>query len=364
MDRPRRLVVVFLRGGADGLSLVPPIADPAYRDARPHIAIPAPGEPDGALPLDPDFGLHPAMAPLRPLFERGELAVVHAVGSDDATRSHFEAQDRMERACTGADGWIARHLRTRPGPPPGALTAVALSPSMPLALQGTPATAVGSLGELPELEATRRAALAALWSSDHAHPDLPPDLVAAGEHALSVADRVRAAAGTAVAGLPDTAFGRALTDVVRLVRADVGLEVAHLDLGGWDTHFVQAGLVAERAGTLAQGLAGLPAALGEAWRDTAVVVLTEFGRRVVENTSLGTDHGRGSVALVLGGAVAGGRVIADWPGLAGADPDVRDLLVTLDFRHVLAEVVDWLGNPHTSEVFPSFESRHRGLFRR
>ncbi len=311
----RRLVVVFLRGGADGLALVPPVGDPSYYDARPNIAIPEPGQPGGALPLDDHFGLHPALAPLRPLYDAGQLAIVHAVGSDDTTRSHFDAQDRMERAVTEADGWLARHLRTRPGPPPGALAAVALSPALPLSLQGVPATAVASLAELPEVGSSAyRSQLAELWRADA--PDIPVDIVQSGIQALDVAERVRASAETPVAGLPDSDLGRALADVVRLIRADVGLEVAHLDFGGWDTHFVQDGIVAERAATLADGLAGLPAALGRGWADTLVLVLTEFGRRVVENASLGTDHGRGSVAFVLGGQVEGGRVVSDWPGRA------------------------------------------------
>ncbi|MEM6931780.1 MAG: DUF1501 domain-containing protein, partial [Myxococcota bacterium] len=253
----KRLVVVFLRGGADGLALVPPVADPAYYDARSNIAIPEPGEPDGAIDLDGTFGLHPSLAPLHPLFTAGQLAIAHAVGSDDTTRSHFDAQDRMERACTEADGWLARHLRTRPGPPPGALSAVALSPSLPLSLQGGPGTAVASLADLPEIgDVHYRAALADLWRTDA--PALPDGLAAAGSRALELAERVRAIADTPVEGLPTSAFGRRLADVVRLVRGDVGLEVAHLDLGNWDTHFVQDGLVAERAETLATALAGLP----------------------------------------------------------------------------------------------------------
>lgn len=358
----RRLIVVFLRGGADGLSLVPPVGDPSYYDARPTIAVPEPGNPDGALPLTDRFGLHPAMAALMPLYAAGDLAILHAVGSDDTTRSHFDAQDRMERACTEADGWIARHLRTRPGDPPGGLSAVALSPALPLAMMGAPATALGSLSDLPGLGDERyRRALTALWHPDARPDDVPAPLADAGTRALEVGERLRAMADEPVTTLPDTAFGRALADVVRLVRADVGLEVAHIDFGNWDTHFVQTSLIPERAKTLADGLAGLPAALGTAWANTTVVVMTEFGRRIIENTSLGTDHGRGSAAFVLGGAVRGGQVLADWPGLRGVDPDVRDLRVTLDFRHLLADVVGWLGNRRIADVFPAFELRPTGL---
>lgn len=351
---PPLVVVVFLRGGADGLALVPPWADPGYHDARPGIAIGEPESEGGALDLDGHFGLHPSLEPLLPLWNEGELAVVHALGSDDSTRSHFEAQDRMERASSRADGWLARHLKSRPGELPGALSAVAFGPSLPESLRGAPAAAIGSLADYAvEGDDPWRAALAELWAG-------PSVLERAGSGALNALERVRALSHDPVE-MPETAFGGALADVARLVRADVGLEVAHIDLGNWDTHFVQTGLIDGLAGDLAGGLAAFRTALGAAWSRTTVVVMTEFGRRIYENASLGTDHGRGGAAFVLGGAVRGGRLYGDWPGLEPVGLEARDLPVATDFRDLLSDIVLWSGNADLERVFPGWDPAPLGL---
>lgn len=241
------------------------------------------------------------------------------------------------------------------------MSAVALGAALPVSLQGVPAAALGE-GGLASLSldapAPYLAALSALWAG--ASP-----LARAGAQALDVLEQVKAVADAAVPELPPTRLGRALADVVRLVRANVGLEVAHVDVGGWDSHFVQEAVLGPLAEELGTALAALPEALGAAWARTTVVVWTEFGRRIVENTSLGTDHGRGGVAFVLGGAVAGGVVHADWPGLGpGPGTDgVPDLPVTTDFREIAAEVALWAGNPRIDEVLPDWEPRGLGLYR-
>lgn len=351
----RLLVVVFLRGGADGLALVPPWADHRYHEARPTIGIVDPGSEGGALDLDGYFGLHPALAPLMRLWEGNELAVLHAVGSDDETRSHFEAQDRMERASERADGWLARHLKTRPGDPPSSLSAVAFGPALPESLRGAPAAAIESLADYAlEGEAPFRSALAELWTGSS-------PLERAGQAAIGALERVREIASDPVE-MPQTAFGSALGDVARLVRAGVGLEVAHIDLGNWDTHFVQSSLIDGLAGDLAGGLSAFRDALGTDWKRTTVVVMTEFGRRIYENTSLGTDHGRGGAAFVLGGSVNGGQIFGDWPGLDPVGLEARDLPVATDFRSILSDAVLWAGNADLERVFPGWRPTSLGLF--
>ncbi|MBI5366781.1 MAG: DUF1501 domain-containing protein [Planctomycetes bacterium] len=372
------LVTVFLRGGADGLNLVVPHADDTYYRERPSIAVPRPdaaGPAAGrAIDLDGRFGLHPRLAPLTEAWQAGELAVVHAVGSDDATRSHFEAQDLMERGAAAANGvsggWIARHLRTRRGTPAGALAAVAIGPSVPEALRGAPsATAVESLADLKLAgEGAAARALTALYATG----DDP--LTVAGRETLEVMQAVQQLVNEPFAPghareFPYGHFEHCLMQVARLITADVGLEAACVDLGGWDTHFIQgaaAGGMADRIGELAQGLAAFRTRLGERFGRVCVVVMTEFGRRIYENASLGTDHGRGGVMFLLGGGIVGGKVYADWPGLEAADRDgPGDLRVTTDYRAVLAEVLERrLGNDRGAAVFPGVAARGWGLTRK
>jgi uncharacterized protein (DUF1501 family) len=371
--RPDRdtLVVLFLRGGADGLNLVPPAGEDAYYTARPTLAIARPDDrrvQDRALDLNGFFGLHPSLAPLLPLYRDRQLAVVHAVGSEDQTRSHFEAQDLMERACPVdhdlGSGWIARLLRTLPGTRP-AVSAVAIADVLPESLRGSPgASAVRSLDafSLHLQEGERRgfvSALRAMYGGDAG------DLGRAGLQVLETletVDRLRRDAG---ADEGDGTLASALRQIGRLVRAEVGLEVACVDVGGWDTHFVQAGLFGDLAGGLASGLAGFWRELGDLQGRVTVVAMTEFGRRLHENVSLGTDHGRAGVMFLLGGGIAGGRVVADWPGLAAEKLDgPGDLRVTIDYRDVLAEIVaKRLGHGRLAEVFPGFSPRFRGVTR-
>lgn len=372
------LVSIFLRGGADGLNLVPPHAEDAYYAARPSLGI---GRPDQrlnivsapAVDLDGFFGLHPGLRPLLPLYEQKHLAVVHAVGSDDQTRSHFEAQDLMDRGGSVeqhlGSGWLARHLRTR-SERRSPLSAVAIADTLPESLRGSPgASAVRNVDAfsitLPEQQrAGFDAALRHLYAREAG------ELGQAGLQVLETIDTIdrlrRDADQTANSGkYSDGQFGDGLRQVARLIKAEVGLEVACIDLDGWDTHFVQDTSFGRLAGELGQGLAALAEDIRPFWNRVTIVTITEFGRRLHENVSLGTDHGRASTMFVLGGNVEGGKVFADWPGL---EPDhlegPGDLRVTTDYRDVLGEIVaKRLRNDRAAEVFPNHELQPLGIVR-
>jgi len=364
------LVSVFLRGGVDGLSVIVPHGDDDYYRNRPVLALARPGDgkakpKDRVLDIDGYFGLHPALAPLMPLHAAGQMAMIHACGSDDQTLSHFEAMATMERGVardTGpASGWLARHLETAPWVNPSPLRAVALGSLLPQSLRGAAqATALGTVADLrlqsPFHDGTDRfeQTLAALYSRDA--------LAEAGLEALSVLKTLNglppAALSSAGSTYPKDDLGEGLRQVALLMKSEVGLEAACLDHGGYDTRVVQGtsqGVLAGRLESLAGALAAFAADLGLArWGRTTVVVMSEFGRRVPENSGLGTDHGRAGVMLVLGGHVAGGRVHGQWPGLAPSQLDgPGDLRVTTDYRAVLAEVITHrLHNPNVGAIFP------------
>ena len=379
------LVTVFLRGGADGLNIVVPYGEDAYHRNRQTIGVAAPGDrrkgsSDRALDLNGFFGLHPALAPLHPLYGKGLMACIHAIGSDDHTRSHFEAMASMERGLPdertgGASGWLARHLATAPGDNASPLRAVALSSVMPDSLRGaTAATALNSLAEfrldLPtSVEKKRggeiRQALAEFYEDG-------ADAVArAGRETLAVLKTLnridpvnyRPANG---ATYPQTELGNGLRQVACLIKGRVGLEVACLDRGGWDTHVGQGsagGWLALQLADVAQSLAAFTSDLGKEMRRVTIVVMTEFGRRVQENSGLGTDHGRASMMMLLGGGIVGGKVFAKWPGLEDDDLEPPgDLRVTTDYRDVLSEIVARrLHNPQLSTVFPNYTPRFAGV---
>lgn len=361
----RTLVTVFLRGAADGLGLVAPYADPALRRLRPSLVLPPPGaEPGSWLDLDGTFGLHPALAPLLPLWKERRLAIVHAVGSDDDTRSHFEAQDQMEQGAGRerplGGGWLGRLLAAERR---GALSAVAVGPVVPEALRGAPSAA--AFESLEAIAARARADRPFVDALERLYGLEPGVLGQGGKDAADLLRRVSALARRPAAErprYPAGGFGQGLADVADVIRGGVGLRAACLDLGGWDTHLLQAGLLAERAAELAQGLAAFDADLGALRDQVDVVVLTEFGRRAFENASAGTDHGRASVLLVVGAGLAGGRVHGRWPGLEDdALEGPGDLRVTTDYRDVLAEVVAHAGGPAPDVVFPGHRPRPVGL---
>jgi uncharacterized protein (DUF1501 family) len=366
------LVLVFLRGGADGLSLVPPVGDPAYYLARPTLALAPPGKEGGALRLDGTFGLHPALSALLPLWQAGALAVVHAAGLEGATRSHFDAQDFCETGTPGLkstqDGWLNRTLQQLPEPGAGAFRAVALQSTLPRSLQGAaPAVAVEGLqnfrlsgkGGLDSFEALYAGAV------DQA-------LRSTGQEAF---EALRAAASAELARRPPengAQYGRGplarrLQDVARLVRARVGLEVVATEMGGWDTHVGEGaatGQLANRLRELGEALGAFATDLGPLLAGVTVVVMTEFGRTVRENGNRGTDHGTASAMLVLGGAVRGGRVYGSWRGLDGPGLfENRDVGISTDVRSVLAEALHAsLRPPNLAAVFPGFSGTRLGLF--
>jgi uncharacterized protein (DUF1501 family) len=355
------LVTIFLRGGADCLNMVVPNGEAAYHRNRPVLAV------KDSLPLDNFFGLNRAMGAILPLFREGDLAIVQAVGSGDQTRSHFEAMNTMERGLAGgtegdSSGWLARHLLATPRSRATPLRAVAISRTMPDALKG--ATNTIALEELANYrldvgqgdgESVRRK-LADLYS------DGKDPLTSAGRETLEVLGTLnrldpRSYKPSAGAIYPKSDLGSALTQVAFLIKANVGLEVVCLDKGGWDTHYGQnlGGQMTGLLDDLGKCLAAFHQDLGGEMKRVTVTVQTEFGRRVRENQSLGTDHGRASAMFVLGKGIKGGKVLGKWPGMEDSQLDeVGDLRVTTDYRSVLAEVLDnRLGTADISKVFGS-----------
>lgn len=366
----KTLVVLFQRGAVDGLSMVPPIADAAYYAARPTIAIPK----KSAKPLDATFGLHPALASLEPFWSKGSLAIVHAVGSPDGTRSHFDAQDAVETGTPGVkttdDGWLARLLDAGPEPDGKALRAVALSPTLPRILRGD-ADAV-AFASFADFKVAGKNAGAGTFEAMY-EGALDEALRGAGHDAFEAMDALEKKGVAKLepkngAKYPESPLGKRLRQIAQLIRGDVGVEVAFTDQGGWDTHANQGGpngALAKRLEDLGSSIAAFATDLGDGMKDVCLVTVTEFGRTVKENGTGGTDHGHGSVMMVLGGGVKGGKkVLGTWKGLA---PDVlhegRDLPVTTDHRSVFAEVVGkHLGAKDLSTVFPGFTPTKVGLF--
>ncbi|HEY1905589.1 MAG TPA: DUF1501 domain-containing protein [Myxococcaceae bacterium] len=367
----KTLVLVFLRGGADGLSIVPPVGDPAYRAARPTIALAAPGKEGGTLRLDDVFALHPALSPLLPLWSDRTLAIVHAAGLPGATRSHFDAQDFCESGTPGlkstADGWLNRAVQ-RSGGPEGAFRVVAIQPTLPRMLVGdAPAVAMSSLGQfrMPGGPAGSSAfdALYAQAVDTALRTTGIETFEALREAGSAKLAQLPPANGAEYGGAP---IARRLQDVARLIRSGVGLQVAATDMGGWDTHVgegTEKGQLASRLAELGGALAAFARDLGPRWADTRVVVMTEFGRTARENGNRGTDHGTASVMLVLGGGVRGGRVLGGYRGLGRSELfEERDLAIGTDVRSVLWETVQaQLDLRDASRVFPGFSPGARVL---
>jgi len=360
-DDARTLVVIFLRGAADGLSLVPPIEDDNYHRFRPRLAV----KKRDAVPLDGLFGLHPLLRPLEAAWKDGDLAIVHGAGVEDESRSHFEAQDFMEHGGLAAGGWLARFLRAR-GPAGGPLSAVALSPTLPEMLSGAPsAAAIQSISEFAlgrEVKADFPRELERLYALEHDGKPLGAALRAAAAgtfeaiHRIEAIDAKAAPANGASYDEKDD-FAQGLRQIALLIKANLGLDAASIDLGGWDSHFTQQTLIEPLMRKLAAGLAAFRQDLGPRMATTSVVVMTEFGRRVAENASFGTDHGRGGAMFVMGGGVKGGRVLGGWPGLSPELLDgPGDLPVWNNYRNILAPVLQRHGAETASlaKVFPNF----------
>ena len=379
----RRLIVVFLRGAVDGLNVVVPYQEAAYYQARPNIAIPQPGKVGGVLDLDHQFGLHPALASLMPFWQQGNLAFVHACGSPDPTRSHFDAQDYMESGTPGTkttpDGWMNRLLGQLSNHSP--VQAVSLGAITPRILSGQMPVANLNLGK----NASRALPL------DRAQVSAAFDRLYSGKDALSQAYQEGKTSRQAF--LNDLDSGKPMSDVQQPARSDLNtemqqanngaplpngltsdarqlahmmvadprIELAFLALGGWDTHVNQGGSqgqLATRLQALGQGIATLAQSLGSVYSNTTILVMSEFGRTVHENGNGGTDHGHGNVMWVMGGNVHGGKIYGEWTGLAASQlHEGRDLEVTTDFRNVILPVLGHhfqLDDTKLSQIFPQF----------
>ena len=348
----RRLVVVVLRGGMDGLSAVPAYGDPHWLSARAQLAVPAPGAPGGALPLDGFFGLHPNLQQLAALYAQGEMAVIHAAATAYRDRSHFDGQNVLE---IGAEqpyaldsGWLNRALALLPGAGKG--LGVALNSHMPLLMRGAVPVTSWSPSLLPPPQRDTVNRLAAMYR------DTDPAMAMAFENALRGNALARSGPRTPAGG----PFPNMMAAAARFLAAPQGARVAMCELGGWDTHVNQMAPLGALSNNLAQldrGIAALRDGLGPLWRETVVLVMSEFGRTVAPNGTQGSDHGVGGAAFLVGGAVNGGRVIADWPGLAPAQlHEGRDLRPTTDLRSVAMGVLrDHLGIAEDllAKVFPS-----------
>jgi uncharacterized protein (DUF1501 family) len=379
--RAKRLIAIFQRGACDGLNVVVPFGDAAYHAARPTIAIPRPNpeDPDASIDLDGFFGFNPRLRPLKPLWDARQLAVVHACGSPDSTRSHFDAQDYMETATPGtkstADGWLNRYLQARRSEASAPFRAVAVANRLPRMLQGEAAAValrqVDQFGISAGHSTDRMAALFERAYSESHDAALNGTAREAFDamRLLRIADPAQYEPEHG-ADYPRSPFGRALKQIAQLTKAHVGLEVAFADVGGWDTHVNQGaaqGQLAARLDDFARSIAALVTDLGDWMADTVLVTMSEFGRAVNENGNGGTDHGHGNAMLVIGGGVRGGRVCGAWPGLdVERRYEGRDLAVTTDFRDVFAEVVvRHLGVADASPIFPGYRaspSRFPGLF--
>jgi uncharacterized protein (DUF1501 family) len=367
--RRRILVTIFQRGAVDGLNMIVPFGEREYYASRPSIAVPKPNAPDGAIDLDSFFGLHPRLAPLKPLWDARQLAIVHACGSPDGTRSHFDAQDYMETATPGVkstqDGWLNRYLHAREHADATPFRAVALAPQMPRSLQGLePALAIGQIGQFGIRAGQATDMVQASFESEYAAA-ADKVLNRTGGQAFDAVRMLKSADPAKYqpengADYPRSGYGDALRQIAQLVKADVGLEIAFAEAGGWDTHVNQgssAGQLGTRLDDFGRGIAALARDLGDRMSDIVILTMSEFGRAVAENGNRGTDHGHGNAMMIIGGQnVRGGKVYGRWPGLAREQRyDGRDLAVTTDFRSVFAEVVrTHLGVSDTRTIFPGF----------
>lgn len=365
---PHRLIVVFLRGAIDGLSVVVPYQETTYYTDRPTISIPPPGQPNGVLDLDGQFGLHPALANLLPLWQQKSLAFVHASGSNDDTRSHFDAQDYLESGTPGIkttrDGWLNRLLGVMSDQNP--IQAVSVGATTPRILLGKRAVANlasgRSAGNRLQIDRPQIAtAFDRLYGSNDALSRAYREGRVARTELLKDLDAETKIANNG-ATLPNGFPGDAQR-LARLMARDPRIQVSFLAVGGWDTHINQGGSQGQLARNLEQlgkGLIALQTGLGAAYQQTTIVVMSEFGRTVKENGNGGTDHGHGNVMWLLGGGIRGGKVYGKWAGLEPAQRDRgRDLAVTTDFRDVLATVLTRqlaVDNSNLQQVFP----RHTG----
>lgn len=366
--RRKVLVTIFQRGAVDGLNMAVPFGDSAYYNLRPTIAVPKPGETDGAINLDGYFGLHPSMKPFEQLWKSGQLAVIHSSGSPDNTRSHFDAQDYMESGTPGVkstrDGWLNRALSATAGRNDSPFRAVAMTQQLPRSLYGkAAAVAMTNLNDFTIKAGLYSGELAGGFEGLY-QQNVKDSLGEAGKEtfeAMEFLKRANPSRYTAENGAvyPQSPLGRSLQQIAQLIKAEVGLEVAFAEAGGWDTHVNEGGSRGQLANLLRDFAAAITAFaidLGKKMDDVVLITMSEFGRTARENGNRGTDHGHGNAMFVVGNSVKGGKVYGDWKGLK---PDQlnegRDLAVTTDFRDVFAEAaVKHLGARDTSSLFPGY----------
>jgi len=397
MPNKKQLVVLFQRGAADGLNIVVPFGESNYYRLRPSIAIPQPKRggrgsgfalanpglnTDAAIDLDGFFGLHPSLAPLEPLFHKNQLAIVHAAGSPDPTRSHFDAQDFMESGTPGLksteDGWLNRTLEIVPEENASPFRAVAMGPNLPRVLHGSaPAIALPDLkqfkvmSQAPGMNQMVEGGFEAMYaqSVDHA-------LHGTGAETFEAIDLLRKADPAKYqpengAQYPTSKLGQSLQQIGQLLKANIGVEVLFVDCGGWDNHVNEGGVQGQLSNLLkdlGSGLAAFHQDLGDRMQDIVVVTMSEFGRTAKENGNRGTDHGHANCMFLMGGDVRGGQVYGKWPGLNDHQlNEGRDLALTTDFRSVVGEVLSkHIGVKELSAVFPGFDNnslRFPGLIR-
>ncbi len=367
------LVIIFLRGGADGLNIVVPYLDDNYHRARPSLRMSPPKSgpfADRVLDLDGHFGFHPAMTPLMPLYESGQLGIVHAVGSQDHTRSHFEAMSAMERGLERMgpgvqNGWLARYLAATDGNSP--MRAVSIADVLPDSLKGGPSAL--NIREVADFRLDGDQAFRHAVTAEYAQA--PDEMGIAGRTTLDVLKTLEKldfkdyqTAGKFA--YPDQELGRGMKQAAFLIKADIGLEIACLEMTGWDSHVAQGGATgihANQQGDVAGSLRAFAEDMGDRMKETTVIVMTEFGRRIYENNALGTDHGRGSILFALGDHVKGGKVHGNFLGLDKANLEGGDVKVTTDYRAILAEAMQKrLGFSETEKVFNQAKLEPIGLF--
>jgi uncharacterized protein (DUF1501 family) len=380
-SRRKILIAIFQRGAVDGLNMIVPFGESSYYDLRPSIAIPKPNgsTQEAAINLDGFFGLHPSMSSLKPLWDSKRLAIVHASGSPDNTRSHFDAQDYMESATPGvkstSDGWLNRYLQSKRDEQQSPFRAISMTQQKPRAMQGrAPVVAMSNISSFAiragRSSASVQGGFEAIYSRDKNEL-----LAETGRETFEAINYLKQANPAQYkpengAQYPQAPLGTSLLQIAQLIKAGVGLEIAFTDVGGWDTHKDQGnarGQLANRLQEFSFAIAAFHQDLGQRMDDVVVLTMSEFGRTAWENGNRGTDHGHANAMLVLGNNVRGGQVYGKWPGLKNDQlNEGRDLALTTDFRDVFGEVAArHLGTPNLKSVFPGYsisESKFKGFF--
>ena len=369
--RRKTLIAIFQRGAVDGLNMVVPFGESSYYDLRPNIAIPKPdaANADSAISLDGFFGLHPSLKSFKPLWDSKRLAIIHASGSPDNSRSHFDAQDYMESATPGVkstpDGWLNRYLQSKQAAQDSSFRAVSLTRTMPRVFMGpAPVVAMANISDFAiragKSSANAQSGFEAIYAQQS------KDMLAGmGRETFDAVNYLKKANPGQYkpengAEYPNGPFGNSLRQIAQLIKADVGLEVAFTDIGGWDTHANEGNSRGQLANLLQQfstAIAALYQDLGQRMDDVVVLTMSEFGRTVKENGNRGTDHGHANAMFVLGNSVQGGKVYGRWPGLKNDQLyEGRDLALTTDFRDVFAEIASrHLGATNLKSVFPGYQ---------